>query len=85
MASKVGQLKPFHLEDKREGPTKTVSETTVNKWEGCILTNIKKEEKWHKFLHPKTWTAKKVTNRGFTGADAATDATQLDMMLDIFV
>ena len=82
MASKVGQLKPFHLEDKREGPAKTVSETTVNKWEGCILTNIKKEEKWHKFLHPKTWTVKKVTNRGFTGADAETDATQLDMMLE---
>ena len=82
MASKVGQLKPFHLEDKREGPTKTVSETTVNKWEGCILTNIKKEEKWHKFLHPKTWTAKKVPNRGFTGADSEADATQHDMMLE---
>ena len=39
MTGKVCLLKPFHLEDKREGPAKTVSETTVIKWEGCILAN----------------------------------------------
>ena len=81
MASKVGLLKPFHLEDKREGPAKTVTETTVNKWEGCILANIKKEEKWLKLI-PKTWSNKKATNRGFTGTDSENDATQVDMMLE---
>ena len=82
MTTKVGQLKPFMIEEKKEGPTRSVTETTANKWQGCILANIKKEEKWLKFLPPKTWKAKKTVNRGFTGAEAAADTTQVDMLLE---
>ena len=82
MTSKVGQLKLFMIEEKKEGPTRSVTETTANKWQGCILANIKKEEKWLKFLPPKTWKAKKTVNRGFTGAEAAADTTQVDMLLE---
>ena len=74
MASKIGQLKPFMLEEKKEGPNKTVSETTANKWQGCIIANIKKEEKWLPFLSPKTWGQKKATNRDITGGEAAATA-----------
>ena len=82
MASKIGQLKPFMLEEKKEGPNKTISETTANKWQGCMIANIKKEEKWLPFLSPKIWQPKKITNRGLTGADALTSATQIDMLLE---
>ena len=58
------------LEEKKEGPNKTISETTANKWQGCMIANIKKEEKWLPFLSPKIWQPKKITNRGLTGADA---------------
>ena len=44
-SSKAGQLKPFRIEEKKEGPDNSVSETTANKWQGCMLANIKKEEK----------------------------------------
>jgi hypothetical protein len=62
MASKIGQLKPFMIEEKKEGPHKTVSETTANKWQGCMIANIKKEEKWLPFLSPKSWKPKKTEN-----------------------
>ena len=75
MASKVGQLKPFMLEEKREGVSRTVSETTVNKWKGCILANVKKEEKWIPFISKK-WKPKKVPNRGLTGSSAVADSLQ---------
>ena len=82
MASKIGQLKPFMLEEKKEGPNKTISETTANKWKGCMIANIKKEDKWLPFLSPKTWQPKKIPNRGLTGGDASASATQIDMMLE---
>ena len=81
MSSKIGQLKPFMIEDKKEGPTNSVSETTANKWKGCILANIKKEEKWLPHIST-SWAQKKVPNRGFTGVDAATKCTQVDAMLE---
>ena len=43
---KVGQLKPFLIEEKREGPLNAISEATANKWQGNITANIKKEENW---------------------------------------
>ena len=43
-----------------------------------MIANIKKEEKWIPFLSPKTWKVKKSINRGFTGAEAAAQATQVD-------
>ena len=77
MSSKIGQLKPFMIEDKKEGPTNSVSETTANKWKGCILANIRKEEKWLPHIST-SWAQKKVPNGGFTGVDAATKCTQVD-------
>ena len=53
-SSKIGQLKPFMLEEKKEGPNNTISEVTANKWKGAILANIKKEEKWVSLI-PRTW------------------------------
>ena len=81
MTSKVGQLKPFMIEEKKEGPQKSVSEVTANKWQGCMVANIKKEEKWVPLMS-KTWEPKKITNRGLTGATAAQDCIQVDQMLE---
>ena len=81
MASKVGQLKPFMLEEKKEGASRTVSETTVNKWKGCILANIKKEDKWIPFV-TKKWKPKKISNRGLEGNSAAADSLQIDTLLE---
>ena len=81
MTSKVGQLKPFMLEEKKEGASRTVSETTVNKWKGCMLANIKKEEKWIPFV-TKTWKPKKISNRGIEGNSAAADSLLVDTLLE---
>ena len=58
-----------------------MSEVTANKWQGCILANIKKEEKWISLLD-KTWKAKKNANKGLAGADAAATCAQADLMLE---
>ena len=81
MGSKIGQLKPFMIEEKKEGPGRSVSEITANKWQGCMLANIKKEDKWVPLLS-KTWKPKKTTNRGLVGGDAVADSTQIDAMLE---
>ena len=81
MTSKAGQLKPFMIEENKEGPSRSVSEITANKWQGCMMANIKKEEKWVPLMS-KTWQPKKSANRGFTGATAADDSTQVDLMLE---
>ena len=73
MASKAGQLKPFYLEDKKEGPSQTISDATFTKWQGSIIANIRKEEKWAPFL-TTNWLTKKVPNRGFDSATAVADA-----------
>ena len=49
--SKVGQLKPFMIEEKKDGPNNTVSGVTANKWQGCMLVNIKKEANWLLYGH----------------------------------
>ena len=82
MATKVDNLKPFCLEERKEGSNNKVSEVSVNKWQGYILTNVKKIEEWLKFL-PKEdkpiWAQKKTPDRGF---DEGTDALQLNDMLE---
>ena len=80
-ASKVGQLKPFMIEEKKEGPNNTISEVTANKWKGCMLANIKKEEKWLPLIS-QTWSPKKVQNRGFVGATAEANSRLVDAMLE---
>ena len=80
MASKVGQLKPFYLEEKKVGPAQTISDATFTKWQGSILANIRKEEKWAPFV-TGNWEPKKVPNRGFNTATAAADAQNVDLML----
>ena len=79
--SKVGQLKPFMIEENKKGPNNTVSEVTANKWQGCMLANIKKEANWLPLI-PLTWGPKKSTNRNFTGADAAANSSKVDTMLE---
>ena len=79
--SKIGQLKPFMIEEKKEGPTRSVSEVTANKWQGCMLANIRKEEKWNTLIE-KTWKTKKTENRGIEGAEAAATSAQVDLMLE---
>jgi hypothetical protein len=81
MTTKVGQLKPFMIEEKKEGPNRSVSEVTANKWQGCITANLKKEEKWVPLLS-KEWKPKKVTNRGLAEPDSAATCAQIDMMLE---
>ena len=67
------------LEEKKEGAKQTVSETTVNKWEGCLLNNIRKEDKWLPLIAPTyNWSQKKVINHG---KDAAASAS-IDSMLE---
>ena len=81
MPSKVGQLKPFMIEEKKEGSNKSISEVTANKWQGCMVANIKTEEKWVPLMC-RTWQPKKTLNRGHTGNTAAEDSTQVDQMLE---
>ena len=76
MASKIGQLKLFYIEEKKEGPKNSVSETTANKWQGCMLANIRKEESWNAIISD-TWQPKKVANRGKTAAES----TKIDAIL----
>ena len=65
------------LEEMKEGAKQTVSETMVNKWKGCLLNNIRKEDKWLPFIAPTyNWSQKKVINRG---KDAAASAL-IDLM-----
>ena len=49
--NKVGQLKPFLIEEKREGPLNSISEATENKWIGNLTANIKKDEQWLTFVN----------------------------------
>ena len=79
--AKIGQIKPFRIEEKKEGPLNKVSEVSFTKWRGCMLANIKKEEKWHPFLTSE-WSAKKTTNRGLDGAEAAANSLLIDAMLE---
>ena len=79
-ASKVGYLKPFMLEVKKMLKC-SVSEVTMNKWQGCMIANIKKEEKGIPFLS-STWGAKKLLNCGLTGEEADSNATQIDLLLE---
>ena len=79
--SNVGQLKPLMIEEKKEGPNNTVSGVTANKWQGCMLANIKKEANRLPLI-PLTWGPKKSTNRNFTGADAAANSSKIDAMLN---
>ena len=58
MVAKVGQLKPFMLEEKKVRPRETISERTANKLQGCKLSNLKKNEKWVPFLS-KMWKLKR--------------------------
>ena len=60
MVPKVGHLKPFLIEEKKEGPKQSISETTANKWQGNIVANIKKNEKWLPYIG-KTWGQKPPT------------------------
>ena len=80
MASKAGQLKPFYLEDKKEGPSQSISDATFTKWQGSILSNIRKEDKWTPLIS-LTWSHKKELNRGFTSNTAEAEAKQVDLML----
>ena len=80
-SSKVGQLKPFMIEEKKEGPNNVMSEVTANKLKGCMLANIRKEEKWAPLIS-KTWHPKKTAHRGFQGSDAANNSNLVDAMLE---
>ena len=62
LASKVGVLKPFRIEDRKDANNR-VSETTANKWKGSVLQNIRKEPRWNPLLD-LTWRPKKIPNRG---------------------
>ena len=62
LATKVGILKPFRIEDRKDANNR-VSETTANKWKGSVLQNIRKEPRWVPLLD-LVWRPKKVPNRG---------------------
>ena len=78
--SKVGQLKPFLIEEKREGPLNSISEATANKWIGNLTANIKKDEQWLPLVN-RSWGKKKISNRGFPAADT-TSANHVQNMLE---
>ena len=59
---KIGILKPFNIEDRKDSKSK-VSEITANKWQGCLLQNIRKEPRWVPLLD-LVWQQKKVQDRG---------------------
>ena len=73
MASKGGHLKLFYLEYKKEGSAQTVTDATFAKWQGCVLSNIRKEQKSAPFVVTE-WGTKKAQNRGLNSDTAVTDA-----------
>ena len=78
-------IQPFYLEDKQEGPNYKVPEASVNEWHNSIITNIKREEQWHKFLPTGSkpdWKQRRNINRGFNESTKTVDALQLDAMLE---
>ena len=77
--SKVGQLKPFLIEERREGPLNSISEATANKWQGNLTANIKNEENWMPLINA-TWSNKKTPNRGYPQEDT-TSANYVQQML----
>ena len=84
MAGKAAHVKPFRLDDHKVGSNK-LSEVIVSKWQGGILANIKKEDKWLVFLATGTtpqWGLKRVADRGLVGDDKAATALQVDAMLE---
>ena len=71
-APKAATIKPFMLEEKKEGPRQVVSEISVNKWIGCVITNIKMETNWYPFtVTGYSWDQKKVVNQGKEDAGIA--------------
>ena len=78
--SKVGKLKPFLIEERREGPLNSISEATANKWQGNLTANIKKEENWIPLINA-TWLNKKTPNRGYPQEDT-TSANNVQQMLE---
>ena len=80
MARKAGQLKPFLIEERREGPLNNISEATANKWIGNLTANIKKDENWLPFV-AATWEKKKYHDRGFPDDDN-TSANHVQQMLE---
>ena len=89
---KVGILKPFNLEEKKD-PNGQITEATANKWQGCISQNLRKEPKWIHLLDMQ-WQQKRVVNRGMDPrpavvgppaipeVPAATVASDIDSMLE---
>ena len=80
MAKKAGQLKPFLIEEKREGPLNNISEATANKWIGNLTANIKKDENWLRLI-TATWGKKKSHNRGYPDDDDIS-ANHVQQMLE---
>ena len=66
--NKVGYLKPFNLEDRKD-TNGSVNETTVNKWQGCMIQNVRKDQRWILLLELE-WQPKRVNNRGVVGRPA---------------
>ena len=69
------------LEEKKEGPDNSISETTFNKWKGCMIANIKKEDKWLPFVS-STWLSKKTEHHGLTGDTAVSTSNLIDGLLE---
>ena len=79
MARKATQLKPFLIEERREGPLNAISEATANKWQGNLTANIRKEESWLPLVNA-VWSGKKTPNRGFPEDDTASSNSVQQML-----
>jgi hypothetical protein len=85
MADKVGSMKPKPIEDFKAGPHDTISEAQYERWQGVVLSNIRKHEKWSPLV-VKQWTKKSTVNRGITvnddsGQTPAVQAGHIDSLL----
>ena len=87
IASKVGILKPFRIEEWKDSNNR-VFETTTNKWKCCILQNIRKEPRWNAPIE-LNWRPKKIANRGVqprlpvVGPPAVTSVPIVEIATDI--
>ena len=85
MAEKIGSMKPKPIEDFKVGPYDKITEAQFDRWQGVLLSNVRKHDKWAPLI-AKQWNKKSTVNRGIVNNDAqgqtpAVQAGHIDSLL----
>ena len=80
MAYKSTKL--FNLEDRKRQTGQPTTEVDIFQWKSTLLEELRKNDTFTDHLKTgATWGLPKLTNRGFTGAQAAEKAKAVDALL----